>query len=178
MLIQILQYTLQSPDWRKLEFAHLLYDRFAIRKGISAMNFEGLSVPGAEWVEIVSIRNKDGSPLADDNFRHKLFGRISLCWVAGGFRRRGLYFKGKIYMKNGEPTVVDLNSSTWCSTTEAMPVEVEPHLYDMVTNTSIYRLRILSEEEEQRVIDIVRNALKRELEMVLCQNPAADMPVS
>lgn len=59
------------------------------------MLFEGYLVPGAEWVEIVSVRNKDGSPLDENNWRQNLFGRITLCWVAGGFRLRGLFFKGK-----------------------------------------------------------------------------------
>jgi len=133
------------------------------------MNFEGSIVPGGEWVEIVQIRNKDGSELAEDNWRRNMFGRITLCWVAGGFRRRGLFFKGKIYMSNGKPLVISLDSSSWCSTTQAQPVEVEPGVYDMVTNTSIYRLRLLDADEAELVTEEVRTFVKQKLERVLSE---------
>lgn len=131
------------------------------------MRFEGTTVPGADWVEIVNVRNKDGSPLHDDNWRRNLFGRITPCWVAGGFRNRGLFFKGKIYMGKGKPAVVDLNSYSCCSTTGEQPVEVEPGVYELVTNTSIYRLRLLTEEELEQVTDLVESALRKELGMRL-----------
>ena len=129
------------------------------------MTFEGSPVPGACWVEIVRITNKDGSPLEPDNWRHKLFGRVTLCWIAGGFRKRGAYFKGKIRMENGEPVEVNLDSSSWCSTTEAQPVEVEPGIFDLESNTSIYRFRLLTPEEEQKVLDAVQEIVKKEMEM-------------
>lgn len=124
-------------------------------------------MPGGEWVEIVQIWNKDGAELAEDNWRRKMFGRIALCWVAGGFRRRGLFFKGKIYMTNGKPLVISLDSSSWCSTTAAQPVEVEAGVYDLVTNTSVYRLRLLGVDEAELVTEAVRAAVKQKLERVL-----------
>lgn len=122
-------------------------------------------MPGGEWVEIVHIRNKEGTELAAENWRRNMFGRITLCWVAGGFRRRGLFFKGKIYMANGKPLVVGLDSSSWCSTTEAQPVEVESGVYELVTNTSIYRLRLLTADEVEVVTDAIREVIKQELEL-------------
>ena len=129
------------------------------------MMFEGRPVPGACWVEIVRITNKDGSELEPDNWRHKLFGRVTLCWIAGGFRQRGAFFKGKIRMENGEPVEIDLDASRWCSTTTAQPVEVEPGIFDFETNTSVYRFRLLTEEEEQKVMAAVHEIVKKELEL-------------
>lgn len=68
-------------------------------------------------------------------------------------------------MVNGKPVVADLHSSRWCSTTEAQPVEVEPGVFDLVTNTSIYRLRLLEEEEVQTVVEAAELVLRKELEM-------------
>lgn len=129
------------------------------------MLFEGRPVPGACWVEIVRITNKDGSPLDEDNWRKKLFGRVTMCWIAGGFRQRGAFFKGKIRMENGEPVEIDLDASRWCSTTTAQPVEVEPGIFDFETNTSVYRFRLLSEEEEEKVMAAVQEIVKKELEL-------------
>lgn len=131
------------------------------------MLFEGRPVPGACWVEIVTITNKDGSPLEPDNWRKKLFGRVTLCWIAGGFRQRGAFFKGKIRMENGEPVEVDLHASRWCSTTEAQPVEIEPGVFDFETNTSVYRFRLLTEEEEKKVMEAANEVFRKELEMHL-----------
>ena len=119
------------------------------------MYFEGSIVPGAEWVEIVQIRNKDSSHLAENNWRRKLIGQITLCWVAGGFKRRGLYFKGDIRIVDGNPIVVDLGTSRWCSTTTAFLIEVAKGVYDLESNTSIYQLRILTKEEKLRVLGII-----------------------
>lgn len=130
------------------------------------MIFEGGPVPGADWVEIVRITNKDGSELAPDNWRRKLFGRITLCWIAGGFRRRGAFFKGKLRMEDGKAVEVDLFSNSWCSTTEAQPVEVEPGVFDLETNTSVYRFRLLTEEEAQIVAAAVREAFKEQIQMM------------
>ena len=116
------------------------------------MNFGGRYVPGAEWVEIVGIREKDGSSLAPDNWRHKLIGRISLCWISGGLRKRGAFFLGKIRITDGEVVEWNTASERWTSTTTAQPVEVEPGIFDFEINTCIYRLRILSEEEEERIL--------------------------
>lgn len=131
------------------------------------MLFDGRPVPGACWVEIVRITNKDGSELEPDNWRHKLFGRVTLCWIAGGFRQRGAFFKGKIRMENGEPVEVDLHASRWCSTTTAQPIEVEPDVFDFETNTSVYRFRLLTEEEEQKVLEAAQEVFRKELEMHL-----------
>ena len=115
------------------------------------MRFEGMMVPGAEWVEIVHIRQKDGSPLAEDNWRHKLFGRITLCWISGGLRKRGAFFMGKIRIKDGEIVEFNMDTERWTSTTTGHPVEVEPGVFDFETNTSIYRLRILRDDEEELI---------------------------
>lgn len=129
------------------------------------MMFEGRPVPGACWVEIVKVYNKDGSELAEDNWRKKLFGRVTMCWIAGGFRQRGAFFKGKIRMENGEPVEIDLDASRWCSTTTAQPIEIEPGIFDLETNTSVYRFRLLSEEEEEKVLAAVNEVVKKELEL-------------
>lgn len=151
------------------------------------LNFAGMLVPGSNWVEIVNIREKDGAPLAADNWRHKLFGQITRCWIAGGFRQRGAVFTGKIRMENGNPVVIDLYDKRWTSTTNALPIEVEPGIFDFETNTCIYRFRMLTEEEEMVVNNAIEKAVVEELERrskylaQMAQSPAAangDGPVS
>lgn len=127
------------------------------------MNFNGIGVPGAEWVEIVHIREKDGSPLAPENWRHKLFGRISLCWIAGGLRKRGAYFLGKIRIENGEIVEWDTTNERWTSTTKAQPVEVEPGVFDLETNTCIYRFRILTDGEEELILVKYNDTIREKL---------------
>ena len=78
---------------------------------------------------------------------------------------RGLFFKGEIRMDNGVLTEVKLDASNWCSTTEAQPVEVEPGIFELITDTSIYRLRLLSEEEKNAVWDAVEQAFRKVLEL-------------
>ena len=138
------------------------------------MYFEGMMVPGAEWVEIVHIRQKDGSPLADDNWRHKLFGRIGLCWIGGGLRERNAFFRGKIRIQDGKIVEMNLENVRWTSTTTALPVEVEPGVYDFETNTSIYRLRIVSTEEEDIIKAAINEIAQARLEaMRLATAPSA-----
>ena len=115
------------------------------------MNFNGMSVPGTEWVEIVHIREKDGTPLAPENWRRKLFGLICLCWISGGLRKRGAYFLGKIRIEDGKIVEWNPYNERWTSTTTAQPVEVEPGIFDFETNTCIYRFRILTDEEEDLI---------------------------
>jgi hypothetical protein len=141
------------------------------------MIFEGHPVPGACWVEIVKVYNKDGTELEPDNWRQKLFGRVTLCWIAGGLRSRGAYFKGKIKMENGQPVEIDLHSFRWCSTTTAQPVEIEPGVFDFETNTSVYRFRLLSDEEENTLMDAIHEIIEEErkaLLQMLFQPPAGD----
>lgn len=146
------------------------------------MNFEGMTVPGAEWVEIVSIREKDGAPLAEDNWRHKLFGRISLCWIAGGLRERNAFFRGKIRIENGKIVEWNLNNMRWTSTTTAQPVEVEPGVFDFETNTCIYRFRILSSDEKELIRQELNELAKAKLaamRMVMTHSAAGEnMPAS
>lgn len=151
------------------------------------MRFEGYSVPGANWVEIVRITEKDGTPLAPDNWRNKLFGRVTLCWIAGGFQKRGAFFKGKLRLENGKPVDIDLDTERWTSTTSSVPIEVESGVYDLETNTSVYRFRLLTEEEQKSVMEAVRAIIQRRLEvqfrnMVRMANPpvaaGGDGPVS
>ena len=129
------------------------------------MIFEGRPVPGGCWVEIVKIYNKDGSELVEDNWRRKLFGRVTMCWIAGGLRQRGAFFKGKIRMENGEPVEIDLDASRWCSTTTTQPVEIEPGVFDFETNTSVYRFRLLTDEEKEKVTAAVEEVVRKELEL-------------
>lgn len=128
------------------------------------MRFEGMGVPGVNWVEIVHIREKDGSPLAADNWRNKLFGRVTMCWIAGGLQKRGAFFKGKMRLEDGKPVEIDLDSERWSSTTTALPVEVEPGIYDFETNTCVYRFRLLSKEEEQEIMDAIERIILEEME--------------
>ena len=142
------------------------------------MMFEGAPVPGAEWVEIVHITNKDGSPLAEDNWRHKLFGRVTLCWIAGGLRKRGAFFKGRVQMENGVPVEIDMASERWCSTTTAQPVEVEPGIFDFETNTSIYRFRILNESEVEAIHEAIRVIMNARFASLANAQAGPDGPVS
>lgn len=129
------------------------------------MRFEGMGVPGANWVEIVHIREKDGSLLVSDNWRNKLFGRVTLCWIAGGFQKRGAFFKVKLRLEDGKPVDIDLDNERWTSTTTSLPVEVEPGVFDLETNTSVYRFRLLTKEEEKTVMDAVGAIIQRRLEV-------------
>lgn len=110
--------------------------------------FGGVVVPGVSWVEIVKVYNKDGSDLSLDNWRLKLFGRITACWIAGGLQSRGAFFFGKLVKENGKIVVLDPYARRWCSTTTAQPVEIELGIFDFETNTSVYRFRLLTKEEE------------------------------
>lgn len=146
------------------------------------MYFEGMMVPGAEWVEIVHIREKDGLPLAQENWRHKLVGCISLCWIAGGLRERIAFFRGKIRIKDGKIMEINLDNVRWTSTTTAQTVEVEPGVFDFETNTCIYRFRIVSNEEEEiirvKLIEVSRVKLSA---MSLAMAPSVageDVPAS
>lgn len=134
------------------------------------MRFEGMLVPGGNWVEIVKVTNKNGSPLEKSNWRHKLFGRVTLCWIAGGFQKRGAFFKGKISMSEGKVVEIDLDSERWCSTTTAHPIEVEPGVYDFETSTSIYRFRLLNDEE----IEVIEKVLWEQFDtrLAILANPA------
>lgn len=142
------------------------------------MRFQGMVVPGASLVEIVTITQKDGTPLEEDNWRRKLFGMVTLCWIAGGFRERGAFFKGNIRMKEGRPVELDLHAGSWCSTTKAQPIEVQPGIFDFETNTSIYRFRILSEEEEQAVCEAVAAVEREQYLRWAMDAPAEEGPVS
>lgn len=138
------------------------------------MRFEGMIVPGAEWVEIVSIREKDGSPLGEDNWRCMLFGQISLCWIAGGLRERNAFFRGKIRIKNGKIVDWNLDNMRWTSTTTAQPVEIEPGVFDFETNTCIYRFRILSSDEKELIRQELNELAKAKLEaMRMLMTPSA-----
>ena len=127
------------------------------------MLFDNEIVPGGEWVEITQITNLDGTPIAEDNWRRKLVGRVTLCWIAGGFYRRGAFFMGHLRIVNGVVLVVNRHSARWCSTTTAQPVEVEPDVFELKTNTSIYRFRVLSGMESQLVHAAIRKQVLEEM---------------
>lgn len=115
------------------------------------MKFERHIVPGAIWVGIVNISNKDMSPIADDNWRKKLIGNISLCWVAGGLKAQAAYFRYAVRMAGNDIADVDLEHTNHTSTFMTPPVEIESGVYELVTQTSIYRLRLLTNQEELAV---------------------------
>lgn len=142
------------------------------------MLFEGRPIPGANFVEIITITQKDGSPLEENNGRRHLFGMVTLCWVAGGLRERGAFFKGEFRMKEGRVVEADLYANRWCSTTAAQPIEVEPGIFDFETNTSIYRFRILSREEERVVCETIFRTEQEQIFQQLQDLPVTEDPVS
>lgn len=109
--------------------------------------FDRLAVP-ANLVQIVNITQKDGSPLAPENWRIRRIGIVTMCWIAGGFNCLTPFFKGMFVLKDGEFKFVDLYWEGNASTGRKLPVEVEPGVFDFETNTSIYRFRILLKDEE------------------------------
>lgn len=115
------------------------------------MRFEQKIVPGASLVEIVSICNKDKSPLNDDNWRTELIGNISLCWLSGGLEEQTAYFRYAVRMTGNTISSVCLNHTNYTSKLAAQPIEIETGVYELVTQTSIYRLRILSKHEKNAV---------------------------
>lgn len=141
------------------------------------MRFEGAPIPGGSWVEIVHITNKDGTPIAEDNWRRKLFGRVIFCWIAGGFRQRGAFFLGKVKMFEGKVVEIDSTAERWTSTTTAYPVEVEPGVYDLETNTSVYRFRLLSEVETNEIdaaLNVIRQKRLEMMRALMSDPPTAD----
>lgn len=138
------------------------------------MNFGGIPVP-ASLVQIVNITRKDGSPLDPDNWRHKNIGIVTMCTLAGGFKKLTPFFQTKIRMENGEVTDVDLYWSGNASTGAEWPIEVEPGIYDFQTNTSTYRFRVLSGEEEKTVSMAMRAAAMEEVgRHLMAANPPED----
>ena len=65
------------------------------------MLFNNEIVSGGEWIEIVQITNLDGTPIAENNWRHELVERVTMCWITGGFHRRGAFFRGHFRIVNG-----------------------------------------------------------------------------
>ena len=129
------------------------------------MLFDNEIVPGAEWVEILRITNLDGTPIAEDNWRRGLFGQVTLCWIAGGFHRRGAFFLGNVRLVDGAALVVNRHSARWSSTTTAQPVEVEPGIFDLQTNTSVYRFRVLSDVEAEMVHEAIQKQVLVEMQL-------------
>lgn len=112
------------------------------------------------FVEIQNITNKDGSELAPDNWRHKNIGMITRLILAGGILRLTPFFQIKIRMEEGKVVELDLDWEGNASTGPDWPVEVEPGIFDFETNTSIYRFRLLSEEEAEAVRSAVQKAIE------------------
>lgn len=112
------------------------------------------------FVEIQNITNKDGSELAPDNWRHKNIGMITRLILAGGIRRLTPFFQIKIRMEEGKVVELDLDWEGNASTGPDWPVEVEPGIFDFETNTSIYRFRLLSEEEAEAVRSAAQKAIE------------------
>lgn len=112
------------------------------------------------FVQIQNITQKDGSRLEPDNWRNKNIGIITLLILAGGIHRLTPFFQIKIRMEDGKVTLLDLDWEGNASTGPDWPVEVEPGVFDFQTNTSIYRFRLLSEEEEETVRAAVQKAIE------------------
>ena len=69
---------------------------------------------------------------------------------------------------NGVIVVINRHSARWCSTTTAQPVEVESDIFDLCTNTSIYRSRVLS----AMGVEMVNAAIRKQVleKMKICGN--------
>lgn len=116
-----------------------------------------LQVP-ANLVQIVDITKKDGTPLEFDDWRRKRIGIVTLCWIAGGFTCLAPFFRGRFMIKDGTVPVVDFFWRGNASTGKKLPVEVGSGIFDFETNTSIYRFRILTQEEIKLVNAAVENS--------------------
>lgn len=122
------------------------------------MRINDTPVPSS-LIQIQNITNKDGSELAPDNWRRKNIGIITLLILAGGIHRLTPFFQIKIRMEDGKVVDLDLDWEGNASTGPDWPVEVEPGIFDFQTNTSIYRFRLLSEEEDKTVRTVVEEAI-------------------
>ena len=120
-----------------------------------------------DWVEFVSITNKDGSELAEDNWRRKLVGKIRLCMLVGGFGRVQPVYKYDVEMKDGEVTYVNLDSEGNASVSDHFPIEISPGVWELETCTSIYTFRVLSDEEVIQVEEAVEQAFTDRIGMML-----------
>lgn len=142
------------------------------------MDFNEMGVP-RDLVQIVNITKKDGSPLDPDNWRHKNIGIVTFCTFAGGFKKLTPCFHMKIRTVNGKVKAVNLRWSGNASTGADWPVEVGPGVWDFETNTSIYRFRILTDEESQAVINAVEAEMNKEMELfLLTRSPLSDALLS
>lgn len=121
------------------------------------MRINDTPVPSS-LVQIQNITNKDGSALAPDNWRNELIGTITLLILAGGIRRLTPFFQIKVQMQEGAIEEINLDWEGNASTGPNWPIEVEPGVFDFETSTSIYRFRLLSEEEEEAVRTAVEEA--------------------
>lgn len=139
------------------------------------MNFCGMTVPGS-LVQIVNITKKDGSPLEPDNWRRKNIGIVTMCTFAGGIKELMPFFQVKVHMENGEVADVDLHWAGNASPGADWPVEVEPGVYNFQTNTSIYRFRILTGEEEKMVKTALRVVAMEEFSKQITAAGAATAP--
>ena len=119
-----------------------------------------------DWVEFVSITNKDGSELAEDNWRRKLVGKIRLCMLVGGFGRVQPVYKYDVEMKDGEVTYVNLDLEGNASVSDHFPIEISPDVWKLETCTSIYTFRVLSDEEVIQVEEAVEQAFADRIGMM------------
>ena len=119
-----------------------------------------------DWVEFVSITNKDGSELAEDNWRRKLVGKIRLCMLVGGFGRVQPVYKYDVEMKDGEVTYVNLDREGNASVSDHFPIEISPCVWKLETCTSIYTFRVLSDEEVIQVEEAVEQAFADRIGMM------------
>lgn len=105
-----------------------------------------------------------------------MFGRITFCWIAGGLQKRGAFFLGKVRMYEGKVVEIDPTAERWTSTTTAYPIEVEPGVYDLETNTSVYRFRLLSPEEVDQIdaaLEIIQQKRLEMMRMLMSDPPVA-----
>ncbi len=116
----------------------------------------------ANLVEIVNITHKDGTPLEQDNWRQKLIGRVTLCCLAGGFDCLTPFFEFDVRLEDGKVKEIDLDWEGNASAGVKIPIEVEPGVYDFESDTSIYRFRLLDQDESEMVLDAIREACLKE----------------
>lgn len=109
------------------------------------MNKFEQTVPGACWVEILSVRDKDGFP----SDRYFLEGCASVFFITGGLEERWAFFRGKVRLEQGEPTKVVANVylMTRLDGTTLQINEIAPDVFEFEVQNTIYQLRLLNEAE-------------------------------
>ena len=117
------------------------------------MNKFEQTVPGACWVEILSVRDKDGFP-CDLYFME---GYASVFFITGGLQERWAFFRGKVRLEQDEPTKVDADVYliTRLAGTTIQINEIAPDVFEIEVGNTIYQLRLLNEAESAAASEAV-----------------------